>query len=89
MSEWGDTQHPSHQPDEPRNIGFGTGLVYCRACGCLLRSSKGMGTSPRVVTECVPVRVGPRNAGGPSGVVHGVEGAVVAPVGFAVRTPAS
>lgn len=55
MSEWGDTQHRSHRPAAPRNIGFSTDVVLCVACGALLRSSRGMGTTERVFAPCVPV----------------------------------
>lgn len=54
MTQWGDTHHPTHTPDEPRDIGFSTGLVYCRACGALLRSSRGMATGRRVYEVCEP-----------------------------------
>lgn len=57
MSEWGDTHHPSHQPGEPTDAGFSTGLVHCTACHALLRSSRGMATSARVYAECKPVTV--------------------------------
>lgn len=51
---------PSHTPAPPQNIGLGTGLVYCRACGFLLWSDSGPSKGHRAYEPCTPVRVGPR-----------------------------
>lgn len=58
MTQWGDPIHPTHIPSEPRNQGFSTAVVYCEACGVLLRSSRGMSINPRVGSECVPLPAG-------------------------------
>lgn len=58
MPEWGDPIHPTHVPSEPRNEGFSTAVVYCEACGALLRSSRGMSTKARVREACHPLPVG-------------------------------
>lgn len=51
------TFHESHVPAEPRDIGLGTGLVYCKACGALLYSDRGPGVGRRVAAPCEPNRV--------------------------------
>lgn len=54
--------HESHQPDEPRTIGFGVDLIYCKACGILLRSSRGPAVNARLRELCVPVPTRHRSA---------------------------
>lgn len=54
MLVWGDNVHESHEPDEPRNIGFGSAMVHCLACGVLLRSSHGVSVNPKVAAPCQP-----------------------------------
>lgn len=58
MSTWGDPIHPTHVPSEPRNEGFSSDVVYCCACGALLRSSRGMSTKQRVRAVCIPLPAG-------------------------------
>lgn len=53
MNDW----HFTHVPDEPRTIGFSSGMVYCKACGALLRSERGVGLAARVTTPCEPIRL--------------------------------
>lgn len=48
-----------HVPDEPRKIGYATGLVYCTRCGYLL-SSDDKGLTSRAGSRCVPPPVRPR-----------------------------
>lgn len=57
-----DPFHTTHDPADPQQVGWRTGMVYCRACGALLRSERGPGTSPRVLAECRPVAAGFREA---------------------------
>ena len=63
--QWGDTHHPSHQPGEPSDSGFATGLIHCTACRTLLRSNRGMATNPKVAAECQPVAARTDLAGDP------------------------
>lgn len=49
--------HPSHVPAEPKDIGLGRGLVYCRSCGWLLWSASGPSKGRKAYQPCNPATI--------------------------------